>query len=970
MRFPSATYRLQLNRQLTFADAAELIPYLDRLGVSHTYLSPVSRARPGSVHGYDVIDHGELNPELGGEEQFQRLATALGRHGLGVLLDVVPNHMCIAGHWNWRWLDVLENGPSAESARFFDIDWRPPKPELNGKVLLPVLGEQYGRVLEEGIAVCYDAGAFFITFNQTRLPLAPRTWPHILEPALAELRTRFGDEEPRVLELESIIRAIGHLPHRTESAPARRRERRHEREIIGQRLAALVAKNGGAVREAIERSVEEISGRRGEPRSFDRLEALLADQAYRLSHWRVAADEINYRRFFDINDLAAVRVEDPVVFQVVHELPLSLVRRGVVTGFRIDHVDGLYDPEKYLRDLQRCFRDALQGGAESTAGYVVVEKILAEDEPLPAEWPVHGTTGYDFLNQISAVLVDDAGVRKLKEIAGREGIIDADFSQVVYESKKLVLASALSAELTVLARRLDRISEQQRYTRDFTRNGLLEALGEVVACFPVYRTYIRPGDTGVSERDRHVIEVAIRSAKRRNPVVNESLFDFVRRVLLLEIAEPTASSEAERAEQREFVLRFQQITGPVMAKGLEDTAFYRYFPLAALAEVGGDPSGTGISVAEFHRRNRERAARSPHGLNATATHDTKRGEDTRARLLALSEIPQVWADATARWRYLLTERRGNLSGVEIPAPAEENLFFQTLLGAWPIGGLDERGWSEPEFPQRIRDYMGKALLEAKVNTSWINRNEGYEAAVDRFVQAALDPGRSRAFLDDFSGFQTRLRRPGYYTALAQLLLKLACPGVPDFYQGTELWDLALVDPDNRRPVDWARRRAHLEVVLAEAERDPAGLADRLLAQPEDGRLKLFVLTRGLHLRRARGELFERGAYEGLITGGPRAAELIALARSLGSDVAIALCGRHFTRICERDASPVGPVWKDTTVRLPEGLAGRRFRDVLTGRTVVSQQTGTLPVAETLLHLPVALLTLEPERGGARPEGTS
>jgi (1->4)-alpha-D-glucan 1-alpha-D-glucosylmutase len=947
-RVPSATYRLQLNRQFTFADAASVVPYLERLGVSDAYTSPVSTARPGSGHGYDVIDHGQLNPELGGAEAFGRFAGELRRAGMGVLLDVVPNHMCIAGHFNPRWLDMLENGPSSRSARFFDVDWRPPKPELAGKVLLPVLGDQYGRVLEEGIAVRYERGAFFVTFYETQLPLAPRTWPHLLEPALANLRARFGDEEPRVLELESILRSIRHLPDRLETAPARVRERYHERAIIGRRLTTLADESAEA-REAIERAVAEINGRRGDPRSFDRLEALLADQAYRLSYWRVASDEINYRRFFDINDLAAVRVEDPLVFDVVHELPFRLVREGVVTGFRIDHVDGLHDPEKYLRDLQQRFAEALSSDVPQP-GYVVVEKILGQDERLPGEWPVQGTTGYEFLNLVSAVLVDGAGVRRLREQALRAGWLEGRFSDLVYESKKLVLGSAMSAELTVLARRLDRISEQQRYTRDFTRNGLLEVLAEVVACFPIYRTYIRPGDTTVSDRDRHAIEVAIRTAKRRNPVINESLFDFVRRVLLLEAPAPEALSEPQRTEWREFVLRFQQLTGPVMAKGLEDTTFYRYYPLAALAEVGGDPNGSGVSIQEFHSRNRERAQNFPHGLSATATHDTKRGEDVRARLLVLAELPHVWAEAVERWRGLLADHRQGSNGSAVPSPAEEYLIFQTLLGTWPGAGPA----SQPEYGDRIRAYLNKALLEAKRNTSWINRNESYEAAVDRYIEAALDPARSRAFLDDFARFFALIARPGIYTSLSQLVLKVAAPGVPDVYQGTELWDLSLVDPDNRRPVDWARRRELLDSLLAEGERDPAGLADRLLDQPEDGSIKLFLLARALRFRRAERELFAVGGYHGLASAGPHAEQVLAFARSHGQKAAVAVVGRHYARLCEGEARPLGPIWQDTRIALTDALAGRRFRDVFTGRTLGARD-GALAAAEVLAHLPVALL---------------
>jgi (1->4)-alpha-D-glucan 1-alpha-D-glucosylmutase len=966
MRIPTSTYRLQFNTDFRFGDAAALVDYLDALGITDCYASPLSMARPGSPHGYDVVDPTRLNPDLGTTEDFQRFADALRERQLGLLLDVVPNHMCIAVSENWRWRDVLSNGPSSSYARFFDVDWRPPKDELAGKVLLPVLGDQYGRVLETGISVAYeDDGSFALAFYETRLPLAPRTWTHLLEPALAELRARFGDEEPRVLELESIIRAIGYLPQRTETSPAKLRERRHEREIIGRRLATLVAGDAD-VRGAIERSMAETNGRPGDPRSFDRLEALLADQAYRLSHWRVAADEINYRRFFDINDLAAIRVEDPVVFQVVHELPMRLARDGILTGLRIDHVDGLLDPDKYLHDLQRGFRDA--GGPNPGGGppcYVVVEKILARNERPPAEWPAQGTTGYELGALITSALVDPAGEPRLRALAAQLEDEPARFSDVVYASKKLVLRTAMSAELNVLARRLDRISEQHRYTRDFTFNSLHQVLAEVIACFPVYRTYIRPGDTTVDERDRRPIETAVRQAKRRNPVTNTSLFDFLRSVLMLEV--PDGASDGQRAERREFALRFQQLTGPVMAKGLEDTAFYRYFPLAALNEVGGDPDVFGVSLTELHRQLAERMRHYPHGLSATATHDTKRGEDTRARMLVLSELPEEWAEAAGRWRHMNRPHRVDVGGLEAPSPSEEYLLYQTLVGAWPPRqdgrpGLLSAGPEAEEFVERIRQYVRKALLEAKVHTSWINNNEPYEQAVDAFVTAVLDPERSAPFLEDVGRFLARVVLPGYWSSLSQLLLKIAAPGVPDFYQGTELWDFSLVDPDNRRPVDYQQRRAQLRALQAES-RDLAALAERLMAAPDDGRIKMLVLTRALGFRRAQASLFQEGEYRGLVTAGARDENVIACARLRHEQAAIAVVGRHYTKLGEGTARPVGAAWGDTKLLLPAGLGGRRWRNVITdarlGDTSVGNDGTALPVREVFAHLPVALLECLP-----------
>lgn len=945
MRIPVATYRLQFCRDFTFADATGLVEYLHDLGITDVYSSPVFVARSGSTHGYDVIDHSRINPELGGEEGFTRMAEELRRRGMGILLDVVPNHMCIAGDANRLWIDVLESGPASAFARFFDIDWRPPKAELSGRVLLPVLGEQFGRVLETDLATAYADGGFALWYDSTRLPLAPRTWPHILEPALAEVRQRLGDEEPTVLELESIIRAISHLPLRTDTAPAKVRERQHELKMIRRRLASLMDESP-AVRAAAEHAMTELNGRRGDPRSFDRLEALVAEQAYRLSHWRVAAHEINYRRFFDINELAAIRVEDPVVFETVHRLPFELARRGLITGLRIDHVDGLFDPEKYLGDLQRGWR-AATGAAGEAPAYVVVEKILAPDERLPRAWPVAGTTGYEFAELVTSVLVDSASAQRLREIAARFVGSEDRFADVVYRSKKLVLRSAMSAELIVLARKLDRISEQHRYTRDFTLNSLLEILTEVVACFPVYRTYLRPGENAVGEADRHAIDVAIRLAKRRNPVTNATLFDFVRSVLLLEA--PDGLSEAQLAERREFVLRFQQLSGPVMAKGLEDTAFYRYFPLAALNEVGGNPDAIGLVIEEFHRKNAERAALGPHGLLATATHDTKRGEETRARLLVLSEIPDAWEAAVNRWRELNRGHRA-VPG-EAPDAAEEYLYYQTLVGAWPLEGLA----AAPGFVARMQEYMTKALLEAKVHTSWVNRNEPYETAVRTFIAATLDPARAGAFLDEFTRFHATVERAGTWNALAQLVLKVASPGVPDFYQGTELPDLSLVDPDNRRPVDYGHRRALLASLRVEAERDPRALAAALCADPTDGRLKMFVTMRALHLRRSRRALFERGGYEPVTVEGTRHEHVVAFARPSNEGVLLAVTGRHFARMGAAQRPPVGAAWDDTRLLLPRAMAPRRFWDAITGNTLVASRDGALSLADLLSTLPVALL---------------
>ena len=972
-RIPVSTYRLQFNREFTFEQAAALVEYLCELGVTDVYASPLLKARPGSLHGYDVVDHTRLNPELGSEEQFAEFGRRLRERRMGLLMDVVPNHMCIAGSENRWWLDVLENGPGSPYARFFDVDWHPPNPNLSDKILLPILGDQYGRVLEnQEIKISYRGGAFYANYYETSLPVAPRTSTHILELAAADLRTRLDESRPEVLELESIVTALRNLPPRTETDPARVRERRREKEVVKRRLSNLV-KESNDVRHAVHFALERLNGERHRPQSFDALEQLLAGQAYRLSFWRVAADEINYRRFFDINELAAVRVEERPVFTAVHEVVFRLMRQGFVTGLRIDHVDGLFNPEKYLTDLQREAASALshaRKGDEKKDGdgdgqppvdpsralpcYVVVEKILGHDEELRREWPVHGTTGYEFMNLLNGVFVETANAEAFRALyAGLTGVRE-DFRDLLYRCKKLILRVAMSSELHVLARRLDRISEQHRWSRDFTFNSLQDALGEVIACFPVYRSYIRRRHTAVSEEDRRHITSAVRAAKRRNPALDPSIYDFIASLLLLE--DPKGLTPDERTERRDFVMRFQQLTSPVTAKGLEDTAFYRYFPLSSLNEVGGEPDVFGVTPERFHEVNRRRLASWPHALSATATHDTKRGEDTRARLNALSEIPAEWARAVARWREQNRERKAGIDDAEAPDANEEYLLYQTLVGAWPLEGLGEE--TRPRFVARVQEYMMKALKEAKLHTSWISQNEAYERAVREFVAAILEPGQGNLFLADFTDFQQTTARAGMFNSLSQVLLKIASPGVPDFYQGTELWSLTLVDPDNRHPVDYDARRALLASLRTADDEGRAALVDELMRSPEDGRVKMYVTSRALEFRKARRELFEAGDYAPLYARGERAQHVVGFARRRSEGEAVCVAARFYTRLT--GATPYGPplgprVWGDTFLPLDAGGGAARYRDAFTGREFDAAGEGGLRLAEVFRSLPVALL---------------
>lgn len=973
IRTPIATYRVQFNRRFTFDQATALIDYFDELGISDWYASPFLKARPGSLHGYDVVHHSEFNPEIGSEKSFGSLAERLHDRGMGILMDVVPNHSAISDASNRWWYDVLENGPSSPYARYFDIDWHPPKVDLSNKVLLPILGEQYGRALEnQEIQISFDAGTFTVNYTSILLPLAPRSWIAILEPARGSLRTLLDSSDSHLLELESIITALGHLPLRSETDPEKVKERQREKEIIKSRLAAL-AEASAEAREAIARSVKNLNGTRGNPTSFDCLEAVLAEQAYRLSFWRVAADEINYRRFFDVNDLAAIRVEEPEVFSAVHELVFRLLKKGWVNGLRIDHVDGLYDPLGYLLNLQQGCRLALRSGGSSPRGpgagdveerpcYVVVEKILGSDEKLRTEWPVHGTTGYEFLHLLNGLFVDssrkDAFLKVYESFSGQS----QKFEEVLVTCKKFIMLVSQSSELHVLAWQLDRISEQHRWSRDFTLETLRFALREVIASFPVYRSYIRTDQSLVSDDDRRNIFIAVRAAKRRNPATSPSVFDFIGSILLLE--DPKGLDEAQKDERRNFVMRFQQLTGPVMAKGLEDTAFYRYYPLASLNEVGGNPQTFGVPLDEFHRKIEERSKAWPDGLSASSTHDTKRSEDVRARINVLSEVPEKWERSLIRWRTMNADKKSNLGGTVAPDANEEYLLYQTLVGAWPFGpegafgpmSASEHG----EFVTRIQDYMAKALNEAKVHTSWINPNTEYERGVREFIDDVLKQGPDNKFLADFVQFHHSVARAGMFNSLSQTLVKIASPGIPDFYQGTELWDFTLVDPDNRHPVDFDGRRSLLRALRDQEAKEGAGkLADGLMRHSEDGRIKLFLISRALAFRKRNHDLFARGSYIPLSATGGRGNHVVAFARVLGEKIAVAVVGRFFRTLGVPSRPPVGSeVWGETFLPVYSGMNPSRYRDVLTNAefSVIDRNGESgLPLAGVFGRMPVALL---------------
>ncbi len=900
-RIPRATYRIQLRHDFGLVRVRELLPYLQALGASDVYLSPLFRAREESSHGYDVVDHNAIDPAFGTLADFEQLADAVRELWMGILLDVVPNHMGINDAANRWWVDVLEHGETAEHAAYFDIDWTPAAAHLQHKVLLPFLGAPFGETLESGqLRVVVADGRLQLAYGDKRFPLARSTWP---------------SEITVVLDASTADAA------------------------------------------ALEGPLAELNGRAGEPRSFDRLEALLDAQAYRLAYWRVAADEINYRRFFDINDLAAIRVEDPAVFDDVHRLVSKFLAAGWITGLRIDHPDGLLDPEAYFQRLQSLARHSASDGSASAGGaaaerlYVVAEKILATDELLPVEWAISGTTGYDFMNLINRLAVSPIGLAALRDNYERLTGVDESAADIAYQSKREVLLYALASELNMLASQLDRIARQHRTSRDFTRPALMRTLREFIACLPVYRTYKSPRGWEISEVDYRHIATAIRMAKRRNPNVSHAEFDFLAGVLRLE--NPPTLTPEQADERRQFALKVQQVTGPAMAKGLEDAAFYRYYPLASLNEVGGELDARALDAAEFHRLMSHRAAEWPHSLSASATHDTKRGEDMRARLHVLSEVADLWISSVERWQHLTRPLLVEVDGAPAPARNEMYLLFQTLVGIWPVAPMTPS--QRESFLVRVNAYLQKALREAKRHSSWVSPSQPYEDAVATFLRRLLTDARAAAVRTDLANFVARIAPAGYTNGLAQLALKSTLPGVPDTYQGGEFWDFNLVDPDNRRPVDFAARTRSLEELQNRFAESPSALVAELAAGLSADRVKQFVAWRALALRAAMPDVFAHGDYTPLAVTGARAAHVFAFARQFEDRWIAVIVPQQIQCLLRKPVALAweSPDWQDTAVALPAPVA--HWRNELTGATV-NNAGDALGVASLLADFPLTLLS--------------
>lgn len=956
---PRATYRLQFHKGFGFADAAKLVPYLAALGVSHVYASPFLLARPGSTHGYDITDHNRFNPEVGDEAAFNKLSDTLSAHGMGLILDFVPNHMGVGGADNPWWLDVLEWGRHSLFAGFFDIDWSPSEPTLQGKVLLPFLGDHYGRILTDGqLQLRFDAewGSFSVWYWEHRFPIAVRDYPALLKAAREHLT---GDTSPLAnLGAEFGKVGLGHPAVREQAVIYRRAG-----ELKG-RLAALAAEQP-AVREAIEAAVAGYNGTPGDEESFVRLHELLEAQHYRPAFWRVATAEINYRRFFDINDLAGLCMENQELFELAHRLIFRLIADNRLHGLRFDHIDGLYDPADYCRRLQdRAAYLLMQDQAAATVSgaqanalspakprahllYTLVEKILARHERLRDDWPVDGTTGYDFMNLVNGLFVNPAAEKQITAIYNRFIGRTPDWEEICVRSKKQLVRGNLASEVNVLAGDLQTLAKQSRFTRDFTLPGITAALVEVVAQFPVYRTYI--DEQGASEEDRRDLDWAFARARRYAPMGDTSVFDFLYAVLSTDLLRED-SHEYRREEILRTAMKFQQVTGPVTAKSIEDTAFYRYYRLVSLNEVGGEPGHFGVSPAAFHRVNQQRLQHHPYGMLATATHDHKRGEDTRARIDAITEVHTEWRRRVRRWSVLNKRRKGTREEVVGPGRNDEYLIYQTLVGSWPLEIADPADPHLGEYADRIATYMNKAMRESKTHTSWNYPDQRYEQAVDGFVRAILDPARSAPFLNDLLQFVARIEAIGAVNGLAQTLLKLTAPGVPDLYQGTELWDQSLVDPDNRRPVDYALRRRWLKKLSQTT--DVAGLVEGW----RDGRIKQYLIARTLDLRRRLPGVFADGAYISLEVTGAQADRVVAFHRKHGPDEVVVVVPRLVGSLLGDTQVPLVPAgaWGGTAVTLPQLPVGAVFREVLTGGSRLPAPSWR--VGDLLAAFPVALLS--------------
>jgi (1->4)-alpha-D-glucan 1-alpha-D-glucosylmutase len=926
MNSPTATYRIQFSPSFGFQAASSVVPYLAGLGISDLYASPIFKAAKGSLHGYDVVDSNQLNPGLGGLSNLERLSAELQKHNMGWIQDIVPNHMAMDSE-NGILMDILVNGSHSQYFNFFDVDWGHPPAGPHKRLLAPFLGKFYGECLEDGeIALTYGPDGFRVAYYDLAFPLRIESYPDLFK-NVARLKRKLAEDDPDFLKVLGILYVL-----KTLSSSDDPEERSNQIKLIHRNLWELYNTNA-AIKELLDENVRTLNGKKGTPESFNSLDELLSQQLFRLSFWKVAAEEINYRRFFCINHLISLRMDDERVLDHTHGLIFNLIERRIVTGLRIDHVDGLYDPTTYLQELRK----------KAPTTYIVVEKILNLKEDLPHFWPVQGTTGYDFTNYVTELFCQKENVRAFSRIYSSVTGSKNLYEDVVTDNKRLIIQEDMAGDVHNLAQLLKEISSRDRHGSDITLNALQRALTEVLAAFPVYRTYI--SHVVVSDNDRNYILDAVDRAKANFPALLHGL-TFLRRFLLLDF--PDYVSDEEKKGWLVFVMRFQQFTGPLMAKGVEDTTLYVYNRLVSLNEVGGRPDHFGCSLEEFHTFNAKKKGLWPDSLNTTSTHDTKRGEDVRARINVLSEIPDDWLRKIRTWIKINRSKKKRVRGSPVPDRNDEYFLYQTLVGAFPFSDAEY-----PDFIERMQEYIVKVVREAKVHTAWLKPDTEYEDAYGSFVQKILARSETNAFLKDLIPFTKKVTHFGILNSLSQTLVKITSPGVPDFYQGTELWDLSLVDPDNRRPIDFEKRSAMLAAIREEEAVDIRRLLQNLLSTREDGKIKLFLIYRALKARKRHREFFREGAYLQLESAGRFRSNVIAFARKYERQWAVVIAPRFLSHLVQEGDFPLGrEVWQDTEVTIPD-RSPLEWRNVITSEVI--SVGNALPVGDVLHSFPVALL---------------
>ena len=927
MRIPGSTYRIQFNPSFGFQEAKEIVPYLAELGISDLYASPIFRARKGSSHGYDVVDQNWINPDLGTEYDFEELAKELAKHELGWLQDIIPNHMAYSNE-NTMLMDIFEKGQTSDYYSFFDVDWEHPYEGIRGRMLAPFLGTFFGEALENGqIKLSFDDSGLWVTYFDIRFPLKMESYLNIFTHDLGRLKSILGSDHSDFTKLLGIVDALQSLPSQEGKGE------RYAQMTFAKRVLWELYSTNEHIKRFIDSNVAIFNGDPENPLSFNLLDNLLSEQHFRLSFWKVATEEINYRRFFNINDLISLKIEDETVVDYTHSFIFRLLTEGKLSGLRVDHIDGLYNPTGYLERIRK----------ELGQTYVVAEKILEKGEQLPRVWPVEGTTGYDFLNYVNGIFCQKNNEKKFTKLYSRFTNLKLSLEDLIYEKKKLILEKHMAGDIDNIANLLKQASSRDRHGSDITLYGLKMAMVEVMARFPVYRTYINK--EVFRDEDLLYINIAVDKALQSNPGLMYEL-QFIKRFLLLEFGDYL--SEEDKEHCLHFVMRFQQFTGPLMAKGFEDTTLYLYNRLLSLNEVGGFPETFGVSLEEFHDFNKSRNDCYPHSLNATSTHDTKRGEDMRARLNVLSELPEEWERNIKKWSKTNSRKKRAVGGLRVPNKNDEYFLYQTLIGAYPLSEIEQS-----LFKERLKSYMIKAVREAKVHTAWLEPDHEYEDACIEFLEHILDTSKPNEFLETFVPFQKKIAYYGIFNSLSQTLLKITSPGVPDFYQGTEMWDLNLVDPDNRRPVDFSMRKSLLRTIKEEAQADLLSLVSKLLRQREEGKIKLFLISMALNTRKRYADLFQLGTYTPLVVTGRSKDHIVAFHREYDEKRTVTIAPRFFVTLVEEGELPLGTeVWQDTRVLMPDG-APDQWTNTLTGEIIPEESQ--IAVGQILQHFPVALL---------------